>query len=222
MSLPDFEAFWEQGEIALAQDADDGGMLRAFRDDPDKHPLPTETDRIVLHSPRIAGYGYADCPPHPAWLRAVEQPTNEYPLHLIANQPKGRLHSQLDFGAYSQSLKYRGREVCTLHPATAAARGIAEGDIVRIFNQRGACLAAARLNTGQRADVVRLPTGAWFDPVIDAQGRMMCVHGNPNVVTRDVGTSSLGQGTTGQRTIVQVERWDGPLPPVRAYDPPAG
>ncbi|WP_342133559.1 molybdopterin dinucleotide binding domain-containing protein, partial [Hydrogenophaga sp. OTU3427] len=142
------------------------------------------------------------------------------PLYLVANQPVGRLHSQLDFGAYSQSLKRHGREVCTLHPRAAAARGVADGDVVRLFNDRGACLAAVRLCETMREDVVQLPTGAWFDPMDDGQGRMMCVHGNPNVLTRDVGTSSLGQGCTGQLTVVQVERFEGVLPPIRAYEPP--
>jgi len=48
----------------------------------------------------------------------------------------------------------------------------------------------------------------------------MCVHGNPNVLTRDAGTSSLAQGCTGQLTAVQLARHDGPLPPIRAYEPP--
>jgi hypothetical protein len=48
----------------------------------------------------------------------------------------------------------------------------------------------------------------------------LCVHGNPNVLTRDVGTSALAQGCTGQLTTVEVERFDGNLPPIQAYDPP--
>ena len=68
--------------------------------------------------------------------------------------------------------------------------------------------------------VVQLPTGAWFDPLDPADERAMCVHGNPNVLTRDVGTSSLAQGCTGQLTAVQIERYDGPVPPIRAYEPP--
>lgn len=107
-----------------------------------------------------------------------------------------------------------------MHPEAAAARGLAGGDIVRIFNARGACLAALRLDAAMRPDVVRLPTGAWFDPVPDTDGRMMCAHGNPNVLTRDVGTSSLGQGCTGQLTVVQVQRFTGVLPPITVYDPP--
>jgi len=109
----------------------------------------------------------------------------------------------------------------TLHPGDAAARGIGEGDIVRLFNDRGACLASATLSDRIMPGVAQLPTGAWYDPVRDAQGEVtMCGHGNPNILTRDVGTSSLAQGCSGQLTAVQVERHDGPLPPVRAFDPP--
>ncbi|WP_443259915.1 hypothetical protein [Variovorax sp. CF313] len=46
------------------------------------------------------------------------------------------------------------------------------------------------------------------------------MHGNPNVLTRDIGTSSLAQGCAGQRTAVQVARYDGVLPPIRAFEPP--
>jgi biotin/methionine sulfoxide reductase len=169
----------------------------------------------------VAGFRYADCPGHPAWLPPTEPPDRRHPLWLIANQPATRLHSQLDFGAHSQAGKRRGREVCTLHPDAAAARGIREGDIVRLFNDRGACLAAATLSRDMRPDVVQLPTGAWYDPVEGPDGRPMCGHGNPNMLTRDIGTSSLAQGCTGQLTVAQVERYEGELPPVRAYEPPA-
>ena len=221
IELPGFEEFWARGTLPLVQADDDGGILRAFRHDPAVHPLPTPSGKVHLSSERIAGFSYADCPGHPAWMPPVDVPDAQHPLWLVANQPEGKLHSQLDFGAYSQSLKRRGREVCSIHPQAAAARGIAEGDIVRLFNARGACLAAARLCEDQRPDVVRLPTGAWYDPVDDGQGGVLCVHGNPNVLTRDVGTSSLGQGCTGQLTAVQIERYDAPLPPIRAYDPPS-
>ncbi len=221
VALPAFEDFWAQGTLRLQQGTDDGGILRAFRDDPQGQPLPTPSGKVHLSSERVASFGYADCPGHPAWMAPVDVPDARHPLWLVANQPEGKLHSQLDFGAYSQSLKVKGREVCVLHPAAAAARGIADGDIVRLFNERGACLAAARLSADQREDVVRLPTGAWFDPVDDGQGGLLCVHGNPNVLTRDVGTSRLGQGCTGQLTAVQIERFEGPVPPIRAYDPPS-
>ncbi len=146
----------------------------------------------------------------------------DHPLYLVANQPATRLHSQLDFGAHSVANKRRDREVCTMHPRDAAGRGIAEGDIVELYNARGSCLACVTLSEDIRPGVVQLPTGAWYDPAPDPRmpGRAFCVHGNPNVLTRDVGTSSLAQGCTGQLTAVQVRRHAGPLPPIRAFDPP--
>ena len=220
LDAPGFEAFWARGELELPQAPDDGGIVRAFREDPAGKPLPTPSGKVQISSPAVAAFGYADCPGHPAWLPPTEPPSPEHPLWLIANQPATRLHSQLDFGACSQAAKHAGREVCTLHPDAAQARGIAEGDLVHLFNQRGSCLAAAHLSDGMRPDVVQLPTGAWYDPVADEDGRLTCVHGNPNVLTRDVGTSSLAQGCAGQLTVVQVEKYVGATPPVRAFEPP--
>ncbi|SEL64828.1 biotin/methionine sulfoxide reductase [Variovorax sp. YR750] len=220
LEAPDFQAFWQRGEITLPQREDDGGILRAFRNDPEGARLATPSGRIQVSSPTVAGFGYADCPGHPAWLPPKFAPDAVHPLWLVANQPHTKLHSQLDFGAHSQASKRNGREVCTMHPSAAAARGIREGDIVRLFNEIGACLASAHLCTDMREDVVQLPTGAWYDPVLDARNRPMCAHGNPNVLTRDIGTSSLAQGCAGQLSTVQIERFDEALPPIRAYDPP--
>ncbi len=218
---PDFDTFWRQGELQLPSEPDDGGILRAVRDDPVAHRLPTPSGRIEIFSATIAGFGYADCPGHPVWLPPTELPDAQHSLRLVANQPATRLHSQLDFGGYSAAAKHRGREVASLHPCDAAARGIADGDIVRLFNRRGACLAAARLTTDVAPGVVQLPTGAWYDPADPGAETPLCVHGNPNVLTRDVGTSSLAQGCTGQLCVVEVERFRGNLPPITAYDPPA-
>jgi len=107
-----------------------------------------------------------------------------------------------------------------IHPQDAVARGIGDGDIVRLYNDRGACLAGAVLSAALRPGVVQLSTGAWYDAEDPAAEKPLCVHGNPNVLTRDVGTSRLAQGCAGQLTLVEIERWNGPLPPVKAFDPP--
>jgi biotin/methionine sulfoxide reductase len=217
---PDFDTFWERGELALPQLPPDGGSIRAFRDDPKHRPLPTPSGKIEIFSQTVADFGYVDCPGHPTWLPPVDETTNAHPLQLVANQPATRLHSQFDFGGHSAALKHRGREVARLHPIDAAARGIADGDIVKLFNDRGACLAAAHVTEVIRAGVVQLPTGAWYDPQDPEDDKALCVHGNPNVLTRDVGTSSLAQGCCGQLTTVEVERFTGNLPPIQAFDPP--
>ena len=221
LPAPDFETFWQRGELSLPSAPDDGGMLRAFREDPDGSKLPTPSGKIEIFSATIAGFGYADCPGHPVWLAPADIPDRQHPLRLVANQPASRLHSQLDFGAHSGATKHRGREVVCIHPVDAARRRIADGDIVRLFNARGACLAAAKLTEDVRPGVIQLPTGAWYDPMDPAEDNPLCVHGNPNVLTRDVGTSSLSQGCTGQLTTVELERFTGNLPPIQAYDPPA-
>ncbi|GAA1856207.1 molybdopterin guanine dinucleotide-containing S/N-oxide reductase [Pseudonocardia ailaonensis] len=213
---PDFDEFWAAGELLLPPGPDDGGMLAAFRNG--GRPLYTESGKIQIASEEIASYGYDDCPGHPAWIPPTEPPTREHPLWLVSNQPATRLHSQLDFGATSAEAKVDGREVMRIHPSDARVRGITDGDVVRLHNARGACLAAARVTDEIRAGVVQLPTGAWYTPLSDEDPT--CVHGNPNVLTRDVGSSRLAQGCTGQLTTVQVSRYEGAPPPVDAHRPP--
>jgi biotin/methionine sulfoxide reductase len=77
-----------------------------------------------------------------------------------------------------------------------------------------------RVTDDIRQGVIQLATGAWYDPADPTEDAPLCVHGNPNVLTRDVGTSSLAQGCTGQLTTAEVERFTGNLPPIQAYDPP--
>jgi biotin/methionine sulfoxide reductase len=224
VNAPDFEEFWEEGELVLPTREWDGGIVRAFRRDPQAAPLPTPSGRIEIASATIAGFGYADCPGHPAWLPPVDGAGSDaalrFPLILVANQPATRLHSQLDFGATSLGAKIKGREPVRIHPRDAAARGIGDGDIVRLFNARGACLAGAVLNEALRPGVVQLATGAWYDPEDPGAEMPLCVHGNPNVLTRDSGTSRLAQGCTGQLTLIEIERFTGAVPPVKAFDPP--
>ncbi len=65
---------------------------------------------------------------------------------------------------------------------------------------------------------MQLATGAWFEPD-DADAEIaICIHGNPNILTKDTGTSQLAQASTGQLTKVEVERFEGELPPVRVLD----
>lgn len=219
-AAPDFESFWEKGELPLPVGEDDGGFLRKFRNDPETNSLKTPSGKIELHCPTIAAFGYADCKGVPEWFAPSEPPSECFPLSVIANTSGTRLHSQLDFGDYSQSQKRSGREVMRIHPDDALPRGIKDGDIVKLWNDRGACLAAAKLSTDIMKGVIHMPTGAWYDPDPRVSDKPLCVHGNANVLTNDVGTSKLAQGCCGQVTIAQCERYDEELPPIRAFDPP--
>ncbi len=220
VEVPAFDDFWTDGEARLPASSDEHTLLDRFRADPDGRALNTPSGRIELFSETIAGFGYDDCPGHPAWLEPDEwlggARAQQFPLHCIANQPASRLHGQLDAGGHSQASKVAGREPIRIHPDDAAARGIRDGDVVRVFNDRGACLAGAIVTDMVRRRVVNLSTGAWFAP--DATG--MCRHGNVNVLTADVGSSRLAQGCTGQHVLVDVERFEGDMAPVAVHEPP--
>ena len=221
--VPGFDEFWAAGQLRLPTEPG-LTLFGDFRADPQTHRLGTPSGRIEIFSEDIDSFGYDDCAGHPRWYEPSEWLRGEraefYPLHLLANQPASRLHSQLDGGALSQASKVQGREPIRMHPDDADARGLADGDVVRVFNDRGACLAGVVIDDRLRPDVVQLSTGAWFDPADPADPDSMCVHGNPNVLTDDVGTSSLARGCTGAHVLVQVEKFDGPPPRVRAHEPP--
>ena len=102
----------------------------------------------------------------------------------------------------------------------AAAREIRDGDVVRVFNDRGAILAGAVLTDDIRPGVIQISTGAWYDPLEPGTIGSLDKHGNPNVLTLDKGTSHLAQGPSAQTTLVQIEKFDGEPPPVSAFNPP--
>lgn len=106
-----------------------------------------------------------------------------------------------------------------MHPEDAAARGLRDGDIVRIFNDRGSCLAGLVVDDAVRPQVAQLSTGAWYDP--DPADPSFRPHGNPNVLTADRPASTLSQSCSGQLTLVEIERYAGALPDVAVFQPPA-
>jgi biotin/methionine sulfoxide reductase len=225
IGLPPFEAFWEAGHVELPVPSDPPVLFEAYRTDPQAHPLKTPSGRIELFSEKIAAFGYDDCPGHPVWLEPAEWLGSEgakiHPLHLLSNQPRSRLHSQLDCGEVSRQAKVAQREPVWLNTEDATARGIASGDVVRIYNNRGACLAGAVVTDAIRPGVVQLATGAWFDPLDPAEIGSLDRHGNPNVLTLDKGTSKLAQCSIAQTALVEVERFVGEAPPVTAFSAPA-
>ncbi|MBF6193730.1 molybdopterin guanine dinucleotide-containing S/N-oxide reductase [Nocardia sp. CDC186] len=220
--FPDFDLFWSGEAIELPVPDPRQVLAADFRADPDRYPLATPSGKIEIFSTTIDGFGYADCPPHPVWLEPEEwlggRVAQRFPVQLVANQPRTKLHSQLDVGAYSQSVKISGREPIRMHPADAGARGLCAGDIVRVFNDRGSCLAGLVVDEGVRPGVAQLSTGAWYDP--DPADPAFCRHGNPNVLIADRPSSTLSQGCAGQLTMVQIERYAGALTDVAVLRPP--
>jgi biotin/methionine sulfoxide reductase len=223
IELPDFDTFWTTGFVEIPEPDEPVVMLHKFREDPDRFPLRTPSGRIELFSETISSFDYDDCPPHATWILPGEwlgDVTAGYPLHLISNQPRERLHGQMDGVGVSRLAKVAGREPIWMNPIDATARGISDGDVVRVFNARGALLAGARITKDIRPNVVQLATGATFDPEARGIPGSLDKHGNANVLTRDKGSSKLSQAPTAHSALVEIVKYEGEPPPVTAFELP--
>ena len=204
VELPDWDSFQRDGWIRIPTPSRPTIMLEEFRADPEANPLRTPSGKIEIFSETIEGFGYDDCPGHPAWFEPLEWLGQAVPgqLHMISNQPRNKLHSQLDQGAVSRADRPQGVEQVMMHPSDAAERNLHRGEIVRIHNDRGACLAELVTSEAIRPGVVQIATGAWLD-----RDGMLCRRGNPNMLTPDKGTSRLAQGPIAHTCLVKVERF---------------
>lgn len=151
--------------------------------DPEHHPFKTPTGKIEIYSTWIAEhpdpYGLGYVPPIPTWIPPREgrhEPRAvQYPLQLCTPHSRARTHSI----HHNQELLHKlDPQQVWISPADAAARGIRDGDEVRVFNDRGTVRIRAHVSDAMMPGVVALSEGAWFDPDETGADR----GGNPNVL----------------------------------------
>jgi len=205
LDLPDFENFWEDGFFEVPIEKTKKIMFENFRKNPNENPLNTPSGKIEITSNTIKNFNLDKCKGHPTWIEPYEWlgKIDNYPMHLISNQPEYRLHSQLDNAEYSIKNKIKNREPVLINIEDAKEKKIKNNDIVLIFNERGKVLAGARLTDKIMKGVLVLSTGAWFDPDYEINADL---HGNPNVLTKDIGTSELSQGPTSHTCLVDIRK----------------
>lgn len=225
--MPKFEKFWEENKpitFKANEKAKTWVRYAEFRADPLLNPLGTPSGKIEIYSDVVAKMNYDDCKGYPSWMEPAEfagNTTPEAPLALVTPHPYYRLHSQLAHTSLRQKYAVNDREPVLIHTEDAKARGINNGDIVRIFNQRGQVLAGAVVTDGIIKGTVALHEGAWYDPADLGQSeKPLCKNGCPNVLTRDEGTSKLAQGNSPNTCIVQVEKFTGEAPAVTVFKQP--
>lgn len=203
--LPGFDELRDRNwvQLPVKYDTPEKSFLARYRENPDRHALSTPSGKIEIFSDTVHSFSYADCPGHPVWLPPTEwlgNATTAAPLHLVSPQPGDKLHSQLECAL--ADVAGARPETLVIHPDNAEERCIQSGDIVRVFNARGSCRARALISDDVLLNVVALPTGAWFGDSKESTDP----DGNPNVLTLDVGTSSLGQGCSAHTATVEVTR----------------
>ena len=224
VELPPFAEFWQANQLIEMPENPDSERFIRFADfcrDPLAHPLKTASGKIEIFSQRIADYGYPDCPGHPMWLEPDEWQGNAEPeqLQVLSAHPAHRLHSQLNYSSLRELYAVANREPVTIHPDDAQARGITEGDMVRVWNSRGQILAGAVISEGIKPGVICIHEGAWPDLDLTADG--ICKNGAVNVLTKDLPSSRLGNGCAGNTALAWLEKYNGPELTLTAFEPPA-
>ncbi|OYD21322.1 trimethylamine-N-oxide reductase TorA [Oceanimonas baumannii] len=222
--MPEFDEFWKTGYVDFGE-GKNWVRHADFREDPEVNAVGTPSGFIEISSRKIGSYGYDDCKSHPMWMEKAERShggpgSDKHPLWLQSVHPDQRLHSQMcESDEYRATYAVQGREPIYISPADAAARGIADGDLVRVFNDRGQLLAGARISELYPSGVVRIHEGAWYGPV-DASIGALDTYGDPNTLTMDVGTSKLAQAPSANTCLVEIEKFTGVVPAVSSFGGP--
>ena len=146
--------------------------------------------------------------------------SDKHPIWLQSCHPDKRLHSQMcDSEEFRATYTVQGREPLYINPKDASARGIKDGDLVRVFNDRGQLLAGAVVSEDYAPGVARLQEGAWYGPESEKIGALD-TYGDPNTLTMDIGTSQLAQATSANTCLVQFEKYVGTAPTVTSFGGP--
>jgi biotin/methionine sulfoxide reductase len=217
---PDYDTFWQEGhvEVPPIEPGEEYTQFADFAANPEEHPLDTPSGKVEIFSETIASFGYDDCPGHPGLDRAARVARRgegggapAAPPVLPAGDAAARPARPRPGGGGGQDQGPRAGADAPGGRRRARPQGRRRGARLqrpRRLPRRRAAQRRAAARRGVHGDRRLVRPGTPGDP--DA----LCVHGNPNVLTADVGTSRLGQGPSAQSCLVQIERWDGALPPV--------
>ncbi|TOF38332.1 trimethylamine-N-oxide reductase TorA [Vibrio parahaemolyticus] len=222
--MPEFNEFWEKSVLDFGE-GKPWVRHADFRKDPELNPLGTPSGFIEITSRKIGRYGYEHCQEHPMWFEKSERShggpgSDKYPFWLQSCHPDKRLHSQMcESEEFRATYAVHGREPVYINPIDAKAKGIKDGDLVRVFNGRGQLLAGAVLTDSYPRGVIRIEEGAWYGPLNEKEGAI-CTYGDPNTLTQDIGSSELAQATSANTCIVDFEKFTGKVPPVTSFGGP--
>ncbi|ELY3812327.1 molybdopterin-dependent oxidoreductase [Cronobacter sakazakii] len=207
--LPDFDTFRKQGIFKLRDPQGHHVAYQAFRENPAANPLDTPSGKIEIYSSALADIAaHWQLPegdvihPLPVYSPGFEQVSDplraQYPLQLTGFHYKSRTHST--YGNVDV-LQAACRQQVWINPQDARARGINDGDLVRVWNARGEARIEAKVTPRIMPGVVALGEGAWYQP--DAQG--VDHAGSINVLTTQR-PSPLAKGNPSHSNLVQLAR----------------
>jgi anaerobic dimethyl sulfoxide reductase subunit A len=199
--LPTFDELLETNAGVWARPVHSPAVAFAdFRRDPEGHPLQTPSGKIEIFSRHLFDFGNAgEVPPVPKYIQEWESPfeDGEYPLQAIGHHTLHRVHSTHDNNDW---LEEAFPQRVFINPLDASARGIGDGDEVKVFNAHGALVLRCRITPRIMPGVVDIPQGAWWAPSADG----VDYGGNVNVLTSSRWTP-FAFGTAQHTIMVNVE-----------------
>jgi anaerobic selenocysteine-containing dehydrogenase len=232
-----WEDFNKKGYYIVPTDPDwesiPAGLIQ-FHDDPEKYPLSTPTGKLEFYATGLAKAfpDDAERPPVPKWIpegvshqeTIGTERSKKYPLLVMSNHPRWGVHSQHDDVTWLreiQTCKVRGADGYQYHPlwmnpVDAEVRGIKDGDVVSLFNERGTVLAGAYVTQRILPGAVGIDHGAKYDPIVPGE------IDRGGVINTIVPRNTTSQNTVGMAVsgfLVEVERTD--LESLRAKYPEA-
>ncbi|MDR3530393.1 MAG: molybdopterin-dependent oxidoreductase [Rhodopila sp.] len=197
-AVDDFDAFAEQGVARFPAPKDVVAFARQIRD-PDTHTFATPSGKIEVYSTVLAAnpdpYGLGVIPPIPTWF-APDDDTQRFPLSLCTPKSRARTHS---IHGNQPGLARVDPDTVWMNPDDAAARGIVDGQRVRVFNDIGATVLPAQVTDRIAPGVVSIKEGAWYTPGADGADSQGCA----NVLTTD--RAAPCGATTYNTNQVQIE-----------------
>jgi anaerobic dimethyl sulfoxide reductase subunit A len=195
--IDDFETFRARGLARLPAPEDLVAFAREVRE-PEKYPFSTPSGKIEVYSQSIAAnpdmYGLGPVAAIPTWIPPFA-PDPRHPLMLCHGKSRARTHSIHD---NQEILSRADRRDVWVHVDDAAARGIEDGQLVRVFNDRGATVLPARVTDRIARGVVGMKEGVWFTP----DGTGVDTRGCSNVLTED--SSSPAGASTYNTCLVEI------------------
>jgi anaerobic dimethyl sulfoxide reductase subunit A len=176
-------------------------------------PFPTKSGKIELYSKTMEARGL---PPLPTYLDEFENPRHplakKYPLAICTPHSVAWLHSRSNNRWVNDLFPVD----VFINPADAARRKIKSGDMVRIFNDRGATERRAKLSERVPAGVIAMHQGPWYKPAADSTpaNATAALAGDPGGVDRGGGVNTVtsdsidrvGGAATYNSTLVEVKR----------------
>lgn len=224
----DYEEFLDKGYLPapFKKDWEDGPIgMREFYYDPQNHPIDTPSGKIEFHSSALEEH-WGDDPERPIvpkWIeesdshheRLTNERGREYPFLLVSNHPRFRVHAQHDDIPWLREIemcKVTGPdgykyEPVWINPLDAAKKGIENGDIVRLFNERGSVLGGAIVTPRIRTNTLSQDHGAHVDTIVAGTGGLDRGGAN-NLICPGNTTSKNAPGEVTNGYLVDIEKVD--------------